>query len=184
MGIADDATKSQVRERLLVELGRLEWAQELSQETLQDIASHAEVAEFHAGEIVHRPEEKITSVYFIVTGRLQATVLDLLSNEVLTRPLRRGSVLGLFSVASPDQSHLRVEAAEPSTVIRLPLSELLRLTSRHTEFQITMLRLAANVVKQLVMIDRTLPRPMVVGIVHHSELANAWRALVHCGRLL
>lgn len=49
-----------------------------------------------------------------------------------------------FSVLLPDQSHLQVEALEPTTVIRLTLDEQLRLKAKHHDFQLTMFRVSAH----------------------------------------
>jgi predicted acylesterase/phospholipase RssA len=81
-------------------------------------------------------------------------------------------VVGLFSVLLSDRSHLHVEAVEPTTVISLTLEDLLRLMARHREFQLTMLRIAANLVKHLVVVDRELPKPAAVGVVHHSDVSR------------
>ena len=48
------------------------------------------------------------------------------------------------------------EAIEPSTAIRLTLSDLLQLTAKHADFQLAMFRLAANTFKRYVM-ARSLP---------------------------
>jgi hypothetical protein len=77
-----------------------------------------------------------------------------------------------FSLGLSDRSHLQVQATEPSTAIRLTLSNLLQLTAKHADFQLAMFRLAANIFKQHVMVDRSLPKPSVVGIVHHSEASR------------
>ena len=71
-----------------------------------------------------------------------------------------------------DRSYLQVEAVEPTTVMRLSLDELLRLTAKHSDFQLAMFRISANIVKQLVMVDRELPKPAVVVIVHHSQASR------------
>src|SRR5206468_39245 len=71
------------------------------------------------------------------------------------------------------------EAAEPSTALRLTRSSLLQLTASHTEFQLAMFRLSANIFKRYVMVERSLPKPSVVGVVHYAE---ASRPLV--GRLV
>lgn len=173
MSTADAGQAAELHERLLVELRRLDWASELSEEALQDIAANSDFLELRAGDILHRPAQQITSVYFIVSGRLDVTLVDRLDKAVLAKPMRRGSVLGLFSVASSDQSHLLVEVAEPTTVIRLDLARLLRLASKHAEFQLALLRLAAGVIKQVVTIDRDLPRPGVVGVVHQTDRSRA-----------
>jgi CRP-like cAMP-binding protein len=66
----------------------------------------------------------------------------------------RGAVFGLLALSLPERSHIQVQATEPSTAIRLPLSDLLQLTARHPDFQLA---------------NRALHKPSVVGIVHHSE---------------
>lgn len=81
-------------------------------------------------------------------------------------------MVGLFSVLLPDRSYLHVEAAEHTTVIHLGLDDLLRLAAQHREFQLAMFRIAANLVKHLVMVDRELPRPAAVGVVHHCDASR------------
>jgi predicted acylesterase/phospholipase RssA len=74
---------------------------------------------------------------------------------------------------------MQVQASEPSTAIRLTLSDLLQLTAKYADFQLALFRLAANRFKRYVMdVDRSLPKPSVVGIIH---LSDASRPLV--GRL-
>src|SRR5205823_7373971 len=155
-------------ERLHVELRRLEWAKDLSEGTLTAITNTADSVEFHAGEVIIEFESEVTHVYFPIAGRLQATLYNLLGKEVQQDTFGRGSVVGLFSLGLSDRSHLQVQATEPSTAIRLTLSDLLQLTAKHADFQLAMFRLAANVVKRQLMVDRSLTKPSVVGIVHHT----------------
>jgi predicted acylesterase/phospholipase RssA len=46
------------------------------------------------------------------------------------------------------------------------------LTAKYREFQLTMFRIAANILKHLVMVDRELPKPTAVGVVHHSDASR------------
>jgi NTE family protein len=103
---------------------------------------------------------------------MQAVLYDLLGKEIQQDTFIRGSVIGLFSLGLSERSHLQVQAAEPSTAIRLTLSNLLQLTAKHADCQLAMFRLAANVFKRYVMVDRSLPKPSVVGIVHHTEASR------------
>ena len=117
-------------------------------------------------------ESEITYVHFLITGQMQATLYDLLGKEIQQDTFVRRSVIGLFSFGLSDRSHLQVQATEPSTAIRLTLSNLLQLTAKHATFQLAMFRLAADVFKRYVMVDRSLPKPSVVGIVHHTEASR------------
>src|SRR5215469_7413250 len=63
---------------LHVELRWLEWAKELSQESLAAITSAAEYKEYRTGEVVVELEAEITHVWFPITGRFQVTLYDVL----------------------------------------------------------------------------------------------------------
>jgi NTE family protein len=168
----DEKAVSPTNEQLQVELRRLEWAKDLSEETLAAVTNVADWVAFHAGQVVIEVESQISYVYFLMTGRMQATLHDLLGKEIQQDTFVRGSVVGLFSLGLSDRSYLQVQATEPSTAIRLTLSNLFQLTAKHPAFQLAMFRLAANVFKRYVMVDRSLPKPSVVGIVHHSEASR------------
>ena len=173
MDYSDEKSVPPTRKRLHIELRRLEWAKELSEDTLTAITTTADWVEFHAGELLIEVESEITHVYFLITGRMQATLYDFLGKEMLHDAFARGAVIGLFSLGLSDRSHLQVQATEPSTAIRLTLSNLLQLTAKHADFQIAMFRSAANVFKRYVTVDRSLPKPSVVGIVHHTTASRS-----------
>ena len=158
--------------RLCVELQRLNWARELKEEVIRDIVASAKFMEFQAGQVVIALDSHVTDVYFVIAGRLEGALFDRLGKEIHRDTFRRGSVVGLFSVLLPDRSSLHVEAAEHTTLIHLGLDDLLRLAAEHREFQLAMFRIAANLVKHLVMVDRELPRPAAVGVVHHSDASR------------
>jgi NTE family protein len=170
MDNSDERPVSPTGERLHAELRRLDWAKGLTEETFSAITSTAEWVEFRGGDVVIEVESEVTHVCFLITGRMQATLYDLLGKEIQKDTLVRGSVIGLFALSLSDRSHVQVQATEPSAAIRLTLSDLLQLTAEHADFQLAMFRLAANVFKRYVMdVDRSLPRPSVVGIIHHTE---------------
>ena len=180
MDNSGETTVSPRGERLNAELRRLDWAKGLSEETFAAITSTAETVEFRAGDMVVEVDSEINHVLFIITGRMQATLYDSLGKEIQKDTFVRGSVIGLFALGLPERSHMQVQADEPSTAIRLTLSDLLQLTAKHRDFQLTMFRVAASRFKRYVMdVERSLPKPSAVGIIHHSE---ASRPLV--GRLV
>jgi predicted acylesterase/phospholipase RssA/CRP-like cAMP-binding protein len=160
------------QQRLRIELQHLDWARQLKEEVIEDIAASAKLMEFKAGQVVIELDSEINSVYFVLAGRLEGTLFDRLGKEIHCDTFQRGSVVGLFSVLLPDRSHLHVEAVEHTIVIHLGLDDLLRLTAKYREFQLTMFRIAANIVKHLVMVDRELPKPAAVGVVHHSDASR------------
>lgn len=154
--------------QILVDLRRLEWANGLSEETLMEITKRAEWVMFHPDEVVMEVDTEISNVFFLLSGRIQAALYDSLGKEIQKDSLVRGSMLGLFALGLSERSHVQAVAAEPSTAIRLTLSQLLQLTAKHGDFQLAMFRSAANIFKRYAMVDRFLPKPSAVGLVHHT----------------
>ena len=106
-------------EEVHVDLRRLEWAVELSEETLTAITKTADWVEFHTGQVVIDVDSEITHMYFLVTGRVQSTLHDPLGKVVQTDTIVPGRAIGLIALGSRDRALLHVEAIEPSTAIRL-----------------------------------------------------------------
>jgi NTE family protein len=170
---SDEIPISPTGERLHAELRRLDWAKGLSEETFAAITNTAEWVEFHAGDVVIEVESEIKHVSFLITGRMHGTLYDSLGKEIQEDTFVRGSVVGLFALGLSDRSHMRIQATEPSTAIRLTLSDLLRLSAQHADFQLAMFRLAASRFKRYVLeVDRSLPKPSVVGIIHQTEASR------------
>jgi NTE family protein len=159
-------------ERLHLDLRRLEWAKELSEETLTAITNKAEWVEFQPGEVVIEIDSEITHLYFLVTGRVQATLYDSLGKEIEKDTIVRGFAIGLIALGSPDQSQLHAEAIEPTIAIRFTVSDLLQLAAKHADFQRAIFHLVVNAFKRYVMADRSLPKPSIVGIVHHTDASR------------
>ena len=108
-----------------------------------------------------------------MTGRLTAELFDLLGRKVEESAFVRGTVVGLFSIALVDRSHIKVVATEPTTVLRMTLPALLELGAKYADFQLAVLRLGGQSGQTIVIVDRSLRQPAVVGVVHHSEGTRA-----------
>jgi CRP-like cAMP-binding protein len=156
-----------------LDLRRLEWALGLSEETLTAITNTAEWVEFHTGEVVLEVDSEITHMYFLITGRVQSTLHDALGKEIEKDAIVPGLAIALLAIGSSVRSPLHVEALEPSTAIRLTPSDLLQLAAKHPDFQLALFRLMVNAFKRYVMVDRSLPKPSIVGILHHSEASRS-----------
>src|SRR6516225_9008516 len=100
------------QQRLRIELRHLDWARQLKEEVIEDIAASAKLMEFKAGQVVIEQDSEVNSVYFVVAGRLEGALFDRLGKEILRDTLQRGSVVGMFCVLLSDRSRLHVEAVE------------------------------------------------------------------------
>jgi len=173
---SDEKPVRSTAEQLHVDLRRLEWALGLSKETLTAITDKAEWVEFHTGEVIIEIDSEITHLYFLITGRVQSTLHNSLGKAVETDTIGPGRAIALIALGSTDRTLLHVEAVEPSTAIRLTPSDLLQLASRHADLQVALFRLAVNAFKRYVMVDRSLPKPSVVAIIHHSDASRSLAA--------
>ena len=154
---------------ILTELRKLAWASSLSDETLNSISENVIVAEVPTGEVVLAAGAPLEDVYFVVQGRLSATIRDAFGNLVVSRVMSRGMAVGVFAMALGQDASLQVVATERTLLYRLPLSVLLQLTSRFQDFQLAMFRLAAGNVRSLVLTNRAGSHQAVVGVLHHSH---------------
>lgn len=157
---------------LLLDLSRLDWAKGLSDDTLVAIINAAEWVKFDAGEVVIDVESELSHMYFIISGRVQTALYDQLGKVILKDTMTRGFAVGLIALGCSERSILHAEAIEPSTAIRLAVPDLLQLAAKDAEFQRAMFRMVVTGFKRYAMADRSLPKPSVVGIVHHSEASR------------
>ena len=173
MNSSDEKPVRPTIDQLRVDLRRLDWALGLSEDTLTAITNTAEWVEFHTGEVVLEVESEITHMYFLITGRVQSTLNDSLGKEIQRDTIVPGLAIALVAIGSSDRSLLHIEAIEPSTAIKLTPKDLLQLAAQHPDLQLALFRLAVNAFKRYVMVDRSLPKPSVVGIIHHSEASRS-----------
>ncbi len=176
----NSSTEQRRKERAVAQLGRLPWTKGISEEAMGEIIEASEFMEVAEGEFIHRVGETLTAAYFVTQGRLWASVHDLFGKQVLERAMVRGDCFGLFAVAQPEDYRVDVRATEPTSVLKLSFDDLLRLTSKYRSFQLNVYRLASDLVRQIVNVDRKREMPSTVGVIHHSNASRPLtQKLVH-----
>ncbi|MGZ5528820.1 MAG: Crp/Fnr family transcriptional regulator, partial [Limisphaerales bacterium] len=169
---SNEKSGSATREGPRLDLRRLKWASGLSPETLNAIMDEAEWVDFQPGDVLIDVDAEITHMYFLITGRVQAILYDTLGKEIEKDTIVPGFAIGLIALGARDQSQLCAEAIEPSRAIRFAVPELLDLASKHPDFQRVLFEMAVNAFKRYMTADRSLPKPAIVGIVHHTEASR------------
>src|SRR6478672_4330979 len=169
---SNEKSGSPTRERPRLDLRRLKWASRLSPETLNAIMNDAEWVDFQPGEVLIDVDAEITHLYFLLTGRVQAILYDALGKEIEKDTIVPGFAIGLIALSSQDQCQLHAEAVEPSRTIRFTVPNLLALAAKHGDFQRVLFQMAVNAFKRYMTADRSLPKPSIVGIVHHSAASR------------
>ncbi|MCA9229514.1 MAG: patatin-like phospholipase family protein [Planctomycetales bacterium] len=141
----------------------------LSKEALREIASAMELVRCSIGQVVHRPDELVTSVYLIVHGRLRVAAVDGQGNTVMQRYIGAGDQFGGVAAALTEPSPLTCVAEDPSTLLRIDYAKGMELTRKHDAFRLNFTRLLADSVRRTVFNDRLPTQPQLVAFLHESD---------------
>ena len=95
-----------------------EYFRGVSDETLHEVVRHARVTDHPAGSVVHEADVVLTTVGFVLRGRLKAVRIDTDGTESLFRMIERGEQFGMMVGALSEPVPVRVVALEPTTVLR------------------------------------------------------------------
>ena len=156
-------------EAILAYIKRSAWTEGLSDEALKAFSEAAEFVEYKENEVVQRAEDPFTAIYFVARGRIQQTIMDMFGRTIQQRPLIGGAVFGILLIDRPGPSNVSLVATEPSSLITLSSEQLHKLSAKYPLLQTNLYRIAGDVVRQLMMVDRTRAQPTVVAVVHQSD---------------
>ncbi len=151
------------------ELRRLRWAKRLDETVLADFIATARVKHFEANSVALDVGQAVTDVLFVVTGSFRVTLFDQLGAQKYRGNVGPGGAIGLLAIACQQSSLIKVEALEPSTVVKLSFDELLELGTRCKAFQRAMLELTSELFVRVSAASRKLSNPGTVAVVHFSE---------------
>jgi predicted acylesterase/phospholipase RssA/CRP-like cAMP-binding protein len=138
-------------------------------ETLQEVARHALVAEHHTGAIVHDANVLLNSVGFVLRGRLKCVRVDARGHETLFRMVERGQQFGLMIGALSEPVPIRIIAMEPSTVLSLDYDKAMELAHQYAELRHLWLTTFVGNLRKIFF--GTTPRraAMVLALIHDSH---------------
>lgn len=162
----------------LAELARLEWTRDLQSPTLEALGEAADLVEVSPGEKLIEHDAPLTHCYFLVLGKVKTTLCDATGKRIQEFFCSRGAAIGLFALASYDRAPMTVVATEQALALRITLQSLMQLMTAYPDFQLAVLRLGSDIVKHVVSVDRSLPRPSVAAIVHLSEATRPLTAML------
>jgi len=145
----------------------------LSDEALQEISGAAELVQLDSGDYLHHANEVVSSVYLIVHGRLEQSIVDLHGHVLFQRSLLPGSQFGVLAVVQADPVPVDVIAVEPSVALKLDAETTLRFTRKHETFGLNLTHSISNMVRQVLMYDRQLKKPSLVTLFHESQQSRS-----------
>ena len=90
-----------------------------SDEALKEVVRHGQVTHHPAGSVVHEANVVLTTIGFVLRGRLKAVRIDARGNEWFFRMIERGEQFGMMVGALAEPVPIRVVALEATTVLSL-----------------------------------------------------------------
>jgi NTE family protein len=140
----------------------------VSDEVLTEILQHGRVTHYAAGSVVHEASVPLTTVGFVLRGRLKAVRIDTRGTESLFRMIERGEQFGMMVGALTEPVPIRVVALESTTVLGLDYEQAIDLTFRYPELRrLWLTTFAGNLRKHFF---GAAPRraPMMLALIHES----------------
>src|SRR5262249_13179113 len=96
-----------------------EYFRGLGDDLLERIASIGRVTNHAAAAVVHQPDDPLTSVSFVLRGRVKAVRVDSRGQEHLFHVFERGEQYGIMLGGLGESLPVRLFALEPSTILSL-----------------------------------------------------------------
>ena len=144
----------------------------LSDEALREISDAAELVQFDTGQYLHRANQPISQVSFVVHGRLKQTVVDIHGGQLLQRFLTRGSQFGALGAAQLDPVPVEVIALEPAAVLKLDFDTTLAFTRKYEAFGLNLTQSISKMVSQVLLSGRKQEKPSLVTVFRESRVSS------------
>ncbi len=138
----------------------------LGDDALREIVSHLELVRLEPGDCLHRANEKATSIYLVIHGRLKLSMVDIFENVVHERFQVSGGQFGGMAVALPEPAPVNVVAVDPTTLLGLDYRTGLELTRKHERLRSNFSSLIAETTKNIIIRDRRIPSPFIVAMFY------------------
>lgn len=138
----------------------------LCDEVIEEIADHFELVRLEPGDFLHRANETVTAVSFVIHGRLKLSMVDMFGNVVVERFQDSGGQFGGMAAALAEPAPVNCVAVDPTTLLKLDYQIGLELTRKHETFRSNLTKLVAEATRNTIIRGRKIPRPMLVAFLH------------------
>ena len=145
-----------------------EYFQGASDETLEEVARLGRLAKYPTGSVVHEADVVLTTVGFVLRGRLKAVRVNANGTESLFRMIERGEQFGLMVGALGESVPIRVVALEPTTILRLDYEEALELSLARPDLRRLWLKTYAGSLRKFFLGATPKRSVMMLALIHNS----------------
>jgi len=145
-----------------------EYFQGVSDDALQEVVRQALVVHHATGAVVHEANVLLSTVNFVLRGRLKAVRVDSRGIESLFRMIGRGEQFGMMIGALSDPVPVRVIAMEPTTLFSLDYERAMELTFQYPELRRLWLTTFAGKMRKHFFGAAPRRAPMMLALIHDS----------------
>jgi predicted acylesterase/phospholipase RssA/CRP-like cAMP-binding protein len=145
-----------------------EYFRGLSDEALRQVVRHGRISHHPSGSLVHEANAVLTTVGFVLRGRLKVVRVDDRGSESLFRMIERGEQYGMMVGALSEPLPVRVVALEPTTVLGLDYEQALELTLAHPDLRRHWLKTYAGTLRRQSFGAAPRQSPMMLALLHES----------------
>lgn len=149
-----------------------EYFRGVSDEALHEVVRHARVTQYVPGAVVHEANVLLTTVCFVLSGRLKAVRVDGRGGESMFRIIERGQQFGLMVGALTEPVPIRVIALEPTAIFGLDYELALELTLRYPDLRRLWLTTFAGHFRKQFFGAAAKRAPMLLALIHECPTSR------------
>jgi len=135
---------------------------------LGEIARFGTVTSYDAAAVVHQLNDPLTSICFVLRGRLKAVRLDSRGDEQLFQMFERGEQYGMMLGGLGESLPVRIFALEPSTILRLDHEKAMELVLLHPDLRRQWLQNYARSLRRRFLEPAAGQAPKLLAMLHQS----------------
>ena len=145
-----------------------EYFRGVSDAILREIARFGTITNYDAAAVVHQLNDPLSSICFVLRGRLKTVRVDSRGDEQLFQIFERGEQYGMMLGGLGESIPLRIFALEPSTILSLDHEKAMELTLLHPELRRQWLQSYARSLRQRFLEPTAGQAPKVLAMLHQS----------------
>ena len=145
-----------------------EYFRGVSDAVLGEIARIGTITNYDAAAVVHQLNDPLSSICFILRGRLKTVRVDSRGDEQLFQIFERGDQYGMMLGGLGESIPLRIFALEPSTILSLDHEKSMELVLLHPDLRRQWLRSYARSLRRRFLEPDAGQAPKVLAMLHQS----------------
>jgi NTE family protein len=145
-----------------------EYFRGVSDAVLGEITNFAKVTNYDSAAVIHQLNDPLTSICFILRGRLKSVRVDSRGDEQLFQMFERGEQYGMMLGGLGESIPVRIFALEPSTILSLDHEKSMELMLLHPDLRRQWLQTYARSLRRRFFEPASARAPKLLAMLHQS----------------